>query len=517
MAKQNNVEDIQKYQLYCDIVQLESIDMNHIMNSFVPEDPTAEPSQIQVDLFSSEAKFKVARAGNRSGKTFSTMRDLAWKLMRNHPYRQKWRLSGTWDEAEYTKQGPKIFWIAVPDYEFGHETCWLMYLQKFIPRWFYTKDDGEEMLTYNQNSHLIGIHFRNGDRLQIKTYAQRIEGVMGRKIDHLVTDEMPPSLLRLMEFMTRCADTAGEVVLGFTPLNPDEEIKNYIDDTQMAGGLELYSWSMTQNPHYMKHPELMQDLLDKWKYLPEGQLRARLNGEWYYEAPDGTMFNGVVFPEVEDFDIPISWRRCRVTDPANRVTGHAEFAEDPMTGTWYCYKAYQIGWKAGSIMDAKDILKEVNKNKPAPWFKYYYSLYDNAELWFGAEACKEDHYSPTILKNVEQATMDTRNVIKDGKLKFFKQGAGFVVTQMRMIPNPKAGKARSGKFHASDCVMYFCRQVPLWTAPVGQETTEEQDQKMLRAWHDREMAKSTGDKKYKGTLAKKINTFYKSIRRGRCK
>jgi len=518
MAKLNE-EDIQKYELYQELIQLESIEMHHVMNSFIPDDDIACPSSIQVAFFSSESNFKVARAGNRSGKTMSTMRDLAWKLMRNHPYRKKWHVeSDVWNEVEYSSSPKLIFWIAVPDYEFGHETCWVMYLQRFIPRWFYTNDEGKEMITYNQNNHVNGVQFRNGDMLQIKTYAQRLEGVMGRKIDHLVTDEMPPSLLRLMEFMTRCGDTGGEVVLGFTPLNPDAEIKNYIDDTHAAGGLELYSWSMTQNPHYIRHPDRMQDLLDKWKYLPEGQFKARLRGDWYYETPDGTMFQGAVFEEVDDFEIPIDWRRCRVTDPANRVTGHAEFAEDPNTGIWYCYKAYQIGWKEGSVMDAKDLLTEINKNKPAPWFQYYFSLYDNAELWFGVEARKIDGYSPTILKCVEKAVMETRSAIKDGKLKFFKQGAGFVVTQMRMVPNPKGDKARSGKFHATDCVLYFCRQIPDWIPPKGNMTTEQQDQSMYTAWHAREMEKLKNEKNVnKGSISKRINSFYKGIRRGRCK
>jgi hypothetical protein len=262
----------------------------------------------------------------------------------------------------------------------------------------------------------------------------------------------------------------------------------------------------------------MQDLLDKWKYLPEGQFKARLRGDWYYETPDGTMFQGVVFEEVDDFEIPLTWRRCRVTDPANRVTGHAEFAEDPQTGVWYCYKAYQIGWREGSVMDAKDILNEINKNKPAPWFQYYYSLYDNAELWFGVDAMKTDNYSPTMLKNVESAVMDTRTAIKDGKLKFFKTGAGFVVTQMRMVPNPKGDKARSGKFHATDCVLYFCRQIPEWIKPKGLETTEQQDQNMFSKWLEREKEKTNAQKNvHKGTLATKINAFYKGIRRGRCK
>jgi phage terminase large subunit-like protein len=418
-------------------------------DQFIPGEPTKTPFAQQLAFFKCDAFIKMARCGNRAGKTFSTMRDLAWKLMRNHPYNKKWR-------EHYDSSKPKEFWGIGPDYTFCNEVMWDKYLSKFIPEWYYTDPVlNKPMIDKTNQGNIDTVTFRNGDQLKFKSYDQNLTSLMGKAIHHVTLDEMPRNVKLIGEIITRTLDLDGEVSLGFTPLNPVEEIEKFIEENKKV---IVFQWSLRDNPHFRDEPERLQRALDAWKHLPKGERESRETGEWYREHAHGRVFAGLDLDVVPDFPIPPYWRQVRFTDPAARVTGLALFAEDPDSGIWYCHKGVELEWK-DQRAKAETIVDEIEKYKPYPEFVYTLSRYDNHEAWFGAYAAAVG-FTPCILKNREQAQMGLRTVIAEGRLKFFAKGAALAVKQFGEYHYKDNGTINKVNDHVLDCVMYFSREIP---------------------------------------------------------
>ncbi len=444
----NELQDLDKLELAYMVLDAKAKAKDRILHSFIPAMPGAVPFAEQLKFFKDKAISRLIRAGNRSGKTFSTMRDLAWKITRSHPYRRKWNES-------YEHSRPKCFWIVGPTYDFVDSTMWDMYLKVFIPDWFYTDDNGNEMITRTNMRHIDTITFRNGDTIECKAYAQSDLAVMGRAIDDLTVDEMPRSLKLLSELITRCFDRDGEVTMGFTPIVEDEDIKDYIE---ASTNISKHSWSLLANPHYRDNPERLARALSEWEHLPEPERNTRVRGDWYYERKGGRVFEGLQWDVLEDFPIPHEWRRARVVDPASHVTGYSEWAENPNTNQWICYLALEFKWKDKRATDTM-ILEEIEKMKPYPGFVYTLSIYDNAEAWFGSNGAKYG-FIPCMLKNRAMAIMEFKRAVQSKKVACFKRNAGLLLKQTDDYQFKPDGNIDKKKDHVLDTAMYFIRQIP---------------------------------------------------------
>ena len=417
---------------------------------FIPWEPTAIPFLQQLEFLQDTTLTKLARCGNRAAKTFTNMNSLRYKLTRKHPWNKRWR-------GNYAQSKPKTFWLAGPNFDFLTEVCWKQYLSRLVPRWYYTDDNLNEMLSIEKDKdkeYVTRVRFRNGDTLEFKTYKQAYLAIMGRAIDHLTVDEMPPSLSVLVELITRCGDKDGEVELGFTPLVENEEIRDWVDNHET---LAVHQWAIDDNPVYRDNPERLARVLSEWKHLPEPEREARRKGDWYYQD-DGTLrvFENVVPQVVEDFEIPPWWRQVRIADPASHRTGFSILAEDPETGTWYCTTAVEFEWK-GKLATAPQIETEMDRFNTLG-IKYYYSKYDNAEAWFGAHS--SGVWSACILKNKELQILALRKLMVDGTLKFFRIGGALAVKQVMTYRRRESGTIIKKKDHVVDTLQYFAREVP---------------------------------------------------------
>lgn len=447
-----------------------------VLRTFIPDTPDAVPFQKQIDFFKDKSLGKLARCGNRAAKTFSTMRDLAWKITRTHPYRQDYNVFHIHDkrmydkmdteefDIRYMKEKPQVHWIVGPTFDFVNATMWGKYLEKMIPPWFIKE------IKYTNQRNIDLVVFKNGDTLKCKTYSQQETTKMGFVVNNVVIDEMPDNVMTITELIVRTFDCDGCVTLGFTPLVENEDIRKYLDNSCAMGTMILHSWTIMDNPHYKDNHERLKRVLAEYANMPETERNSRLGGEWYFNTPDKAVFEGMQPEEVEDFSVPYTWRRVRVTDPATHVTGHTEYAEDPSTGEWYCTFAGEFCW--GHIVQAKDILIEIEKLRPYPSFKYTDSIYDNAESWFYAEAkALGSDYRACILKNREAAIMSIRNMVGSGRIKFFRRGAALAVKQFREYKYGKEGKVVKRNDHCVDCVMYFCREIPTPLPPEANQHT----------------------------------------------
>ena len=459
MAREIEISPEQRELIYL-VMDAKEKAKDRIIHSFIPDNPKAVPFPEQLKFFRDKAISRLIRAGNRSGKTFSTMRDLAWKITRTHPYRKKWK-------EDYKQSKPKVFWIVGPTYDFVDNTMWEMYLRNFIPDWYYTDDDGNEMITRTNQRHMDTVTFRNGDTIECKAYAQSDLAVMGRAIDDLTVDEMPRSLKLLSELMTRTFDRDGEVTMGFTPIVEDEDIKDYIESST---NVSKHSWSLLSNPHYRDNPERTARALAEWEHLPEPERNTRIRGDWYYERKGGRVFEGLEWDTIEDFAIPHEWRRCRVVDPASRITGYSEWAENPLSGQWICYVALEFNWKQNRATDTM-ILEEIIKLKPYPGFHYTLSLYDNAEAWFGSNGAKEG-FIPCMLKNRAAAIMEMKRAVQTKRVAVFKRAGALLVKQTADYQFKADGTIEKKKDHVLDTAMYFIRQMPSKSQTPSRQLTE---------------------------------------------
>lgn len=469
--------DDEKIELLYAIQEAKLKQRSKILKTFLPENPSARPFAPQLAFFRDTCLARLIRAGNRGAKTCSAMRDLSWKITRTHPFIYKYNLYGNdknWHkkigtddfERRYFESKPKVFWIVGPTYEFVNSVMWGQYLAAMIPEW-YVKE-----IKYTNQRNIESVIFKNGDVLKCKTYSQSDTTKMGHAIDEVYIDEMPPDLMAITELIVRTLDKDGGVTLAFTPLVVNDEIKNFLDGMCEEKTMSLHTWSFVDNPHYRDNPERLSRALSAYAHMPENERQARINGNWYYDMPNKAVFEGIEIEIVEDFPIPLSWRQCRVVDPASHVTGMGIFAEDPATGEWYCIKGQEISWGDGTLAKAEDILEEIERHRPHPKFKYYMSLYDNAEAWFGAYGAKFG-FRPCMLKNRQEAIMKTRDVTGTKKLKFFRIGAAKAIEQFRNYRFSDDGRNVVKKDdHVIDCVMYFCRQIPEWTKAVDEPAVD---------------------------------------------
>jgi hypothetical protein len=476
--------DEEKLALIEQIQEAELSRRDGILRTFIPENPAAIPFAAQIAFFRDSSRLRCMRCGNRAAKTFTEMRDLAWKITRNHWYIQKWNLCnlskkdwkdriGTeaW-EVQYLKSAPKVFWLIGNDYTFVNDVMFGQYLEKMIPPWFINK------IHRTNQGNIDFITFKNGDTLRCKTYMQQDASKMGYSIDDAYMDEMPPDVSLISEISVRTFDRDGGLTLAFTPLVQNEGVRIYVDSSCESGAMSLHCWSVADNPLYRDNPERMSRVLAEYAHLPENLRNSRLRGDWYYETPQKSVFEGVDLVEVDDFEVPSDWRHVRFTDPASHVTGHAIFAEDPKTSEWYCIHGAEISF--GDIATAEQILERIEHLKPFESFKYYASVYDNAEAWFGAYGRKYG-YRPCILKNREEAVMTTRSMLDSGRIKFFRKGAKVALDQIRNYRFNKDGDKIVRKHdHVVDCVMYFCREIP---SPIKEPATAEDEKKVMLEAH----------------------------------
>jgi hypothetical protein len=453
---------------------------SRVLKIFIPDKPAAEPFEAQINFLRDGNLSKIARCGNRASKTFTCMRDLAWKITRTHWYRQehnvlnlknkRWKedLDSPEYEMKYLATKPKTHWIVGPTYDFVNQTMWGMYLEKMIPKWFIV-----DIKKTNQGN-IDSVYFKNGDVLKCKTYAQQDTTKMGFVVDNVYIDEMPPDVMTITELVVRTFDCDGQITLGFTSLVQNDDIRAYVDKSCDEGTMSLHQWSIYDNPWYAENPDRIKRVLAEYKNMSEEERNARLYGHWYYDKPDKAVFEGINPEIVDDFPIPSHWRQARFTDPASHVTGHAIFAEDPDTGIWYITHGVEITW--GTIAKAEDILGVIESMKPRPSFKYLLSVYDNAEAWFGAYGAKYG-YRACILKNREAAVMQTRNAVGNGRVKFFRSGANDALKQFqnyRYKPDG-SGNVIKKKDHILDCIMYFCREIPDPLPQAESQPTERED------------------------------------------
>jgi phage terminase large subunit-like protein len=267
-------------------------------------------------------------------------------------------------------------------------------------------------------------------------------------------DEMPNSLSLILELQLRVQANNGRLLCTFTPLLRNKAIKDLIENGKAPLGRK-FQFGMLDNPIYKGRE---QEIMDRYKDVPEDERRARLYGEWFKGGKFVYRYDLAKQGRNPDKYHP-SWPHLEVVDPAG--TGKAGFmllANQPGTGSWFVVKAEYVPGAA-----ATDLLEEFKKRTEG--YNIVRRVCDPHETWFIKEAAKakraymgvynKKERKMELIKNLQEALTHERIII-----------TGFVTDladelDTCMWSESKDGKiVGSSRFHLLDCLQYGTDNLP---------------------------------------------------------
>lgn len=203
----------------------------------------------QVEYLSSRARRKMLRMGNRGGKSWVALADVAYRARKRHPFRPDW------DQ----RIGPQHQWIVgvswgqlIPLMRLFRGFLWPGELAK-EPNWSQAKGWGKDSPT---------LVWPDGSTVTWRTMEQRTRMHAGAAVDHCLIDE-PCSDATYRELERRVVSRAGDLSLSLTPINapgPLDWLQGLVND------------QVVQDLHFRMTPDL-------FRFADTGDLRR---------LPDGT-------------------------------------------------------------------------------------------------------------------------------------------------------------------------------------------------------------------------------------
>lgn len=417
-----------------------------------PNNLGAKPSEKQQNILDSfgHHKITIVRGGNQSSKTTLGARTFSWMLSETHPL---WKRPDEW----------------------GTERLQILILGK-------TGKIIEESLYYRIKSYLDPaelhefragnilqkvVHKPTGNTLLFQSYEnvnQARERIQSYTAHAVWIDEMPSSLDLFNEALRRIQKNQGYFWATFTPLIVNNEIRSFCDNLPETQGA-MFKIHMFDNPVYT--PDKQQRILEEMALYPEHVRRCRLEGEWMSAE------NAVYFVDVESMvrapeNYSPGWRHVESSDPAiTTAHGFTVWAEDPVTGHWYCVKAEYLS----GLKDTADYAAIVKQKTLG--YNIVRRIYDSAAPWYEGAASKLGmKYMPVEHKAHRKLEMMKNLQTSLGSNLFIAPWCNDLVaelTTMQWSGSSENKIAKSSKYHLHDSAVYFNEMKPRYegyTAPL---------------------------------------------------
>lgn len=413
--------------------------------SFVPMDPTAKPTAAQAELLADVAADKHRQywvvAANRSGKSATVFRLLAWLLEESLP---GWTRPARWGK------GPLLFVVMGRNGKQIEEAL-LPYITSAL--------DPEEYKIVRIGMIVQRLEHKNGNRVvfqsmeNAQTARERAQGFTAHAV---FVDEMPPIVELITEGMARLYTTDGYFFASFTPLAFNLDIKNMVDAAQEPLG-KKYKFKMFDNPTIT--PEIQQRIIAEMSHLSETERNARLYGEWV--VPSSKVFDYT--DEKCQRPLPpgyhIGWRHIRSVDPAiSSKLGYVLAAECPKTNFWYVIKACYIE----GIKDPNRLFEAVMQLDGG--HNIVRRVCDPHETWFmGLSAGKGVTHTAPVDKANRRGEMVASLQKRLGSTLFVVEGNKELRTELlgAQWSTTTEGKiANSSKYHQLDALLYLVDCLP---------------------------------------------------------
>lgn len=444
----------------------------------------SRPTDAQDLIFKSinkQARYRIIRGGNQSGKSSISIRDLVWVLEGIHPYWQR-PIDHTCNNRQCRNtKTERIGDPTVPRYkchECGNiwepwgvreplniilcgENRMNLYQNLWLPRIKPLLLDPENWKEVKVGNMIAWAEHRiRGDKIMFFPHSrgeeQSRKSVQGFTIHFVYMDELAPVSV-MEELMRRVDAKLGWFTAGFTMKKSDPEMLKFLDKQEAAGTVIQFKISKLDNPKYSGMKDI---ILAQLAGLSPEQKEAYLYGEM------GESDDRVFHIDGEKMGLPIprgynkGWRHALVVDPAiQSKAGYALLAQDPNTTVWNVIHAeYLMG-----MQDPADLLDLVEERT---WgYNIVKEISDN-QAWFTGTARKRGH------KMVTPPNKQKR----DGKVYIIKKAQMFLSSGKLNIPKihedlwyeldsyrwAEDGKSivNSNKYHLIDCIVYFIDCLP---------------------------------------------------------
>jgi len=286
---------------------------------------------------------------NRSSKTSTGAREVAWWFLGTHPFKKRL--------PEWADQ-PLLIIVAGRTGQLITEELWANKLKPLLPPGSFRNPQKEGAFIKSVE------HVSNGNRLlflshhDAKNAREKVQGFTA----HVVwLDEMPDDESFLAELLLRVSATStkkiepGMTLSGyfygtFTPLVENPAIQQLVDECQFP--FKKWILRLEDNPIYEGWTVEQLDDLIRSKCGDEVEFQARRHGAWYFSSE--RVFRGYD-PYKNRAPLPFTYapslQHAVVVDPAaSGKVGVTLWCKSPTHPAWWCVKALTMDGSAASLL-----------------------------------------------------------------------------------------------------------------------------------------------------------------------
>jgi phage terminase large subunit-like protein len=300
--------------------------LDAVRQAFDATDLESRPTEGQQEFFDDlgSVPTRWIRAANRTGKSQSVAREVAWIFEGTHP---------TWKKPERWA-GPIQLMIVGRTHKIVENELWKKIAAFLEPG---------SVKIYRAGINLDrAVHLKTGNTILFFSHESEEQArsrTQAFTVQYVWIDEMPGSARLVQELQLRVLTDGGYFVASFTPKVKNDEIRRMVDAAELPNARQ-YRWKMFDNPIFTKYPELRERVLSELEPFSESYRNTILNGDWY--SGDRAVYEFTPQPPMVVAPVSYSpaWRHVHSVDPAvSSKLGYTLWAEDPVSGMWYCIKS----------------------------------------------------------------------------------------------------------------------------------------------------------------------------------
>lgn len=401
--------------------------------------PTSTQQQVMDDF--GRIKQQWIRAGNQSGKSATCARIVSWVITETHP---SWKRPANWSDEPLLvivagRTGKQI------------EDSLLPKIRSYLQPGSY-----KEVRIGNIIQRL---ELENGNRIIFQSLEnpnvarERLQSYVA----HLTwCDELPPTMDIIRELLIRVQARNGYFLASFTPTVISVDIQRYVDSLIPPEAV-VYRFNMLDNPLY-SDPIRRQELIDRYKHLPEHVRNAIFEGAWLSSDDQVYYFNYASMVELPVGYSPL-WRHVESIDPAlSSASGLTVWAENPQTNVWYCVLAEYVK----GIYVPTELVEHVRKRTSV--YNVVRRIADPHEVWYIQTAGSMGISYMGVYKKTERKNELIKNLqqLLSGRIRI-SPTCGDLISEFQECRWSERSDGRivnSSSYHLLDSSQYFCDSIP---------------------------------------------------------
>lgn len=440
--------------------RLEVLNREESFDPNVPESrPTVAQQEIIDDFGTIPTQWVVA--SNRSGKSQTCARLVAWAVLDKHP---TWRVPQLW------KDEGLLILVAAKNSKQAEESLWTKISSYLTPGTYkvFRNSSGINKVEVDTDNPEVKHRILFQSMESVDQARERVQSYDA----HIVwADELIDSAAAISELRLRVVTKSGFFLCSFTPLKPSPAVKKLVDGAALPHA-KRYNLKTLDNPVF-KEAAAKEKLLATFIGSTAAEIATRLEGAW--AAGESHVYHF-------DFDSMVRmppdyspmWRHMESIDPAmSSSMGLTVWAEDPKYLKWYCVLAKYVNTTKAPSEVVRDIQQMTSR------FNIIRRVADTHEVWYIREAALAGIQYMGVYKKTERKGELIRGYQeKLGNTIFLTEAASDLIeeTQECKWSEKTEGKIVNGSsYHLLDSAQYFCDNIP---------KVETSDKIQANSWQD---------------------------------